>query len=139
MDELPVSSSNLLRSDSVSVFLMSKKRPHTAETLARKLNYLMEKHGYSERDMEQKSGVSAKTINNMRNAKHRSAVENVDKVAAVFGLAGWLLIIPDMPDDLMESKNLKNTLKNYAAAGAEGREAIERIAEREALYNTREQ
>lgn len=138
MDGLPVRSSNLLRSASGSVFLMMKKRPHTTETLARKLNYLMDKHGYSERDMEQKSGVSAKTVNNMRNAKHKPAVENVDKVAAVFGLPGWLLITPDIPDEIMDSQGLKNTLKNYAAADASGREAIERIAEREALYNTKQ-
>lgn len=114
---------------------MSKRRPHTTETLARNLNYLMEKHRYTERDMEQKSGVSAKTVNNMRNAKHKPSLENTEKVAAVFGLDAWQLIIPGLPNNLIESKSLRATVNNYVASDNDGQAAIERVAEREALYN----
>ncbi len=135
MDALTGVSSNLLRWANASVFRMTKRRPHTAETLARKLNYLMDKYGYSERDMEQKSGVSAKTINNMRNAKHKSSLENAEKVATVFGLDAWQLIIPDLPNDQVESRGLRATVSNYLAADNDGQAAIDRVAEREALYS----
>ena len=114
---------------------MSKHRPHTSETLARNLNFLMDKYGYSEKEMERRSKVSAKTINNMRNAKHTATIENTEKVASVFGLSGWQLIVPGMPESLIDSKGLSNTVSNYAAADDEGRAAIERMAEREATYN----
>ncbi len=116
---------------------MQKKRPHTTETLARNLNFLMEKHGYSEKEMEKRSGVSSKTINNMRNAKHTATIENAEKVAGVFGLKGWQLIVPGLAADLVESKDLSATMANYAAADDEGRKAIARLAEREAQYNTK--
>jgi transcriptional regulator with XRE-family HTH domain len=116
---------------------VSKSRPHTTETLARNLNFLMEKYGYSEKEMERRSKVSAKTINNMRNAKHTATIENTEKVAAVFGLSGWQLIVPGLAADLVESKDLSATMANYAAADDEGRKAIARLAEREAQYNTK--
>lgn len=114
---------------------MTKKRPHTTETLARNVNFLMEKNGYSEREVAKRSGVSSKTVNNMRNARTTSTIESTDKVASVFGLDGWQLIIPSLPSDLLESRHLKITVSNYAAADTEGREAIDRLAEREATYN----
>lgn len=120
-----------------SVFPMQKKRPPTTETLARNLNYLMAKYDYSEKEMERRCGVSSKTINNMRNAKHKPTVANTDKVASVFGLDGWQLIIPGLPDDLIESKSLKQIVSNYAASDQEGRETVARVAEREALYNAK--
>lgn len=112
-----------------------KTRPRTTETLARNLNFLMEKYDYSEKEMERRSKVSAKTINNMRNAKHTATIENTEKVAAVFGLSGWQLIIPGLSPDLVESKGLKSTVDSFAAADADGRTAIQRVAEREATYN----
>lgn len=114
---------------------MQAKRPQTTSTLARNLNFLMDKYGYSEREVSSRSGVSSKTVNNMRNAKHTSTVENADKVAAVFGLDGWQLIIPGLPHDLLESKDLKSAIANYAAADKGGRDNIGRVAEREALFS----
>lgn len=116
---------------------MQRKRPHTMETLARNLNFLMEKYGYSEREVAKRSGVSAKTVNNMRNARTTATIENAERVANVFGLDGWQLIVPSMPTDLVESRHLKNTINNYAASDHEGRAAIDRLAEREAAYNTK--
>lgn len=113
---------------------VNPRRPHTSETLARNLNFLMDKHGYSEKEMERSSKVSGKTINNMRNAKHKATIENTDKVASVFGLHGWQLIIPGLPEHLVESKALSAVVENYAAADDEGRAAIEHVAEREAAY-----
>lgn len=129
-------SSNFLRAYAGSVFLMPTKRPDTSETLARNLNFLMEHHGYSERDVEKLSGVSAKTINNMRNGKHKATIENTHSVAAVFGLDGWQMIIPGLPDDLIGSKRLKATIANYASSDEDGRKSIDKMAEREALYNS---
>jgi transcriptional regulator with XRE-family HTH domain len=136
MDATTVRSSNFLRSVGVSVFSMPPKRPNTSDTLARNLNFLMDHYGYSEREMEKRSGVSAKTINNMRNGKHKATIENTDSVAAVFGLDGWQMIIPGLPDDLIGSKTLKVTIANYVSSDEDGRKSIDKMAEREALYNT---
>lgn len=127
-------SSNFLRKSMVSVWCMTRKRPRTTETLARNLNYLMDKYGYSEKEVERRCGVSSKTINNMRNAKHTATVENTEKVAGVFNLDGWQMIVPHLPQDLLESDKLKTALVNYAASDQDGRDAIYRLAEREAQF-----
>jgi transcriptional regulator with XRE-family HTH domain len=95
----------------------------------------MAKYGYSEREVEKRSGVSAKTINNMRNAKHKVTVENADTVASVFNLDGWQLLVHDLPEDLLESSSFRSMISNYARSGTDGRTAIDRTAEREAMYS----
>jgi transcriptional regulator with XRE-family HTH domain len=119
------------------VLCMTVRRPKTTETLARNLNFLMDKYSYSEREVSKRSGVAPKTVNNMRNARTTSTIENVDKVASVFGLSGWQMIVPDLPSDLVESRQLKSTLSNYMSADTEGRQAIDRLAEREAAYTAK--
>lgn len=135
MDKSTATSSNFLLTAPAIVVGMAK-RPHTRETLARNLDFLLKHFGYSERALEARCGVSAKTINNMRNGRHKATVDNTERVAAAFGLDGWQLIVPCDPKELLAGASLKKTLDAYNAADDEGREAIRRVAEREALYTT---
>lgn len=111
------------------------KRPSTVETLAANLDYLMRANGYSEAEVSKRSGVASKTVNNMRRGRTKASIENADKVARVFGLSGWQLIIPDYPLELLQDSGLASVVDNYAHSNAESRNAIKRIAEREAHYS----
>lgn len=134
MDELPAASSNLIRVRGDNVNAMPRSKDSTSATLAAGLNYLMEKYGYSEAEVARRSGVASKTVNNMRRARTKATIENADKVAKVFGLSGWQLILPGFPQELLGDKGLASTIKNYSESGPDGRDAIARIAEREAEY-----
>lgn len=106
-------------------------------TLARNLSYLMDKHQLSCAALAKRSGVSAKTINNMTNTRYNVTLDSVDAVARAFGLSGWHLIMPNLPADLIESRSLENLVTRYAGLPAEGRDQVERTADREAEYFAR--
>lgn len=129
-----MTSSNLIRKVGDRFSFMPKPRDNTSDTLAAALNYLMEKYSYSEAEVARRSGVASKTVNNMRRARTKATIENADKVARVFGLSGWQLILPGFPQELLGDKGLASTIENYSQSGPDGRAAIARIAEREAEY-----
>lgn len=111
------------------------KRPRTEETLAKNLRFLMKLRGWSEGDAARESGVSQKTVNNMLNQVYRAKVDTVDQLAAAFGLVGWQLLIPNLPQDLEAGGSLSSLIQHWADSSAEGREAVERLANREATFN----
>ena len=101
------------------------------ETLARNLRHLKQMREWSDATIAKKAGISAKAVNNMINARHSPNIDDVDAVARVFGLTGWHLIMPNLPDDLINSPNVGSLFTSYASADPEGRKVIDMIAERE--------
>jgi transcriptional regulator with XRE-family HTH domain len=124
---------------SVSVYDMGKKAPRTLprETLARNLRYIMKIEKLSEEALAKKAGVSQKQINNILNRQHAATIDTLDKIAAAFGLTNWQLMLPNLPDDLISSPSIAKLYKSYINSSDEGRELIDRLAEREAHYKTR--
>lgn len=110
------------------------------EALARNVRYLMDKSGMTETELERASGVSQKTINNVLWQRTSVTLDNVDKLASVWGLSGWQLIIPNLPDELIGDGSIAKIFRNYITSSTEGRKHIEMVAEREAAYtvNTHE-
>lgn len=105
--------------------------------MARNLHALMELHGYKQEPLAEKAGVSQRTIGNMLDPEGPATrIDNVDAVAAVFGLDGWHLIMPNLIEDLIDgSSGIAETIRNYLQASEDGKRHILRIAEREAEYN----
>jgi transcriptional regulator with XRE-family HTH domain len=112
---------------------MSNNKP-TRESLARNIRYLMKRAEWSESELARRSGVSQKSINNILNLVHSPKLETVDAIAEAFGLTGWHLIMPNLPDDLLTSRTLEGLVRSYVKASDDGRELINRVAEREAAY-----
>lgn len=110
------------------------RRPETTESLARNLRHLMRQNGLSEKALEKRSGVAQKTINNILNRVSSPTLDTVEKLAQSFGLTGWHLIMPSLPDDLVSSQSIEKLYKSYLNSSAEGRDHISRVAEREAHY-----
>lgn len=113
---------------------VTKANNKTRETLANNVNYLMEINKDSGESVAKRCGVSPKTVNNVRNTQHSVTLDVIDKIASAFGLNGWHLIMPNLPDDLKSSKQIEKLYSDYTKASADGRDMIEKIAEREASY-----
>lgn len=62
-------------------------------------------------------------------------MDNVEAIAAAFGLKTWHLLMEDLPDDLLQSRSLEKLTQCYKEATTEGRANIERIAETEVRYS----
>lgn len=105
------------------------------------LNYLIEHQAdgkWSQTKVGDIAGVSQRTISNMRDPEGPSpVVENVEAVAAAFGLEGWHLIMPSLIEDLESDTSIRRIYDAYMESNQEGRRHIQRVAEREAEYQHR--
>lgn len=116
--------------------------PTARELLARRLKALRLQRGWSQRDLMQASGVSQKTISNIEQAGKLDSnftFESAEQLAQAFDYQVWQLLIPygiDLGVDEFKQwvTGADRLLKNYAEASQEGRQFIERTAERESQY-----
>lgn len=113
---------------------MSVKRPATRETLARNLAALMGEMHWNQVELSKRSGVSQRQISNILRRETGCSIEHADALARAFGLQGWHLIMPTLRKDL-EAGAISLLIDRYAAASAEGRSAIDRVAELESRYS----
>jgi transcriptional regulator with XRE-family HTH domain len=109
-------------------------RPKPRVSLARNLRVLMESSALNGPEIARRAGVDIKTVNNMVNGRYDPRPEKVDQVAAVFGLSGWQLLIPDLPGDMLRNHGLPDLISNYVSANPDGRDNILRVAEMAARY-----
>jgi transcriptional regulator with XRE-family HTH domain len=110
------------------------KRPLPRHTLAKNLKLLMSAAGLKAPEIARRSGVDPKTVNNMIHGRFDPRPEKAEQVAAVFGLSGWQLLIPDLPADMLKNGTLEQLIANYVSASPEGRDSISRVAEIAAKY-----
>lgn len=97
----------------------------------------MAAHEDSTYTLGKRAGMSQKTVHNVLAGRHKVSVESADKLAGAYGLAGWHLLLPGLPKDLLESKSISNLYNSYLSASKEGREMIDRVADREAEYQAK--
>ena len=118
---------------------MAKRPPRLQprETLIDNLRFLMRQEKLSEDALGKRAGLSQKAINNILNGKSAPSIDTLDKIAVAFGLQGWHLIVPNLPTELLNSPSIEKLYRSFATASPEGRELIERVAEREAQYGSK--
>ena len=117
---------------------MGDARPDPREVLARNLRHLMGLKGWSQGRLSQKSGVSQKSISNILNREKQPTLGTVDKLAAAFNLNLWHVLLPGMPDELVDLPSVERLFVCYTKASDQGRHYINRVAEREAYYGQNE-
>jgi len=115
---------------------MASKRPPPRTTIARNLRALLKVHGMTSPEVAHKAGVDAKTLNNLLHGRFDPRPEKCEQVAAVFGLTGWQLMIPELSSDLFQNGRLAKLIEDYASADESGRDNILRVAEMAARYST---
>ena len=113
-------------------------RPATKESFVNNLRHLMRIKEMSQAELARQSGVSQKTISNILNpeVEQSPSIETAEKLAKPFGLEGWHLIMPNLPEDLLTSPSLEKLLNSYISSSVAGREMIDRVAQREAEYTS---
>lgn len=111
-----------------------KKRTSTPETLASNIREMMRATGMTKADVAKKSGVSERMIGYILSKERSPTVDVAEALGRAFGLSGWQMIMPDLPVQLAKNGLLERLVKNYSSISEEGREYINRVAEREANY-----
>lgn len=77
-------------------------------------------------------------IDYLLSGERTPTIEVADAIGRVFGVSGWQMIHPEFTADLARS-GLDALLTNYIAAKEDGRQIIEKIAEREAKHRPNSQ
>jgi len=113
---------------------ISMNKRSTSENLTSNLRHLCELYNFKPDYIAKKSGLSPRVIAYYLSGDRSPKVKDAELIAAVFGLEGWHLIMPNLPKDIQQTKNLKHLVKNYLNSSSEGRGMIDRVAEREAKY-----
>lgn len=114
--------------DSHKLFDMARERPATRETVARNLKALLRIREWSQAELARQAGLPTRTVNSVVNMEGACTVETAEKLAAPFGLHGWHLLIPDLPDDLVNSPSLSALVESYATLNHNSRELLNDLA-----------
>lgn len=111
---------------------MAKPRPKTRNILANKLRALMRAaDDMTQRELATASGVSQTQIGNIIRGENSPSVEIAEALAKPFGLTGWQLICPHIPDNYKHGAALNKLIVAYVLANDEVRHYLDMIAERE--------
>lgn len=81
--------------------------------IAKNVLALMEKRKWTQKQLEAKSGVSQTHISNIRRQANDPSTAILDAIGAAFGIPGWLLLIPDLPIEVLDSPEIPHLVDRY--------------------------
>ncbi len=112
-------------------------RQKTAQVLIANVRALMRANGMTVKALAAKSGVSERHIKYVFSGERTPTVDVADALAKPFGIKGWQLMMPNLPADIAKSGQLDQLIDRYAKSNEQGRDYIDRVAEKEAKYGNR--
>jgi len=89
--------------------------------LAANLIALMTKRGWTQQQLEAKSGVSQRHISSLRRGTAGCTTEILDSIGSAFGIPGWILLVPDLPVEVLDSPEVPLLIERYARGAAAAR------------------
>jgi transcriptional regulator with XRE-family HTH domain len=107
----------------------------TRATLKANLLALKDRRGWTQTVLEDKSGVSQRHVSSLLNAQVDPSTEILDKLGVAFGVPGWLLLIPGIPVELLDSQKIPLLIRNYIDGGPEEQALVDSLADRGAYHN----
>lgn len=111
---------------------VKQKRPAIRATLAANLLALKDRRGWTQTEVAIKAKISQRYVSSALNQQQSLSAEIVDALASAFGLPGWILLIPDLPVEVLDTQRIPLLVSHYIHAGQTGQKAIDGYAEREA-------
>lgn len=101
------------------------------KALAENVKKLMDDRGWNETQLEAKSGVAQRTINNLLKPERGISPTwgTIEKIAKALDVEPWMLTIPGIPLELLKNRSLARLVTCYMQADDKGREDTLRIAE----------
>lgn len=103
-------------------------------TVAHNIRRLLEIKKWTQGNLAEKSGVSLKMIGNIVNQKESVSITRLWMIAETFRVPPWFLLVPNIPDEMLERGNIEKVFRDYINSPQEGKEYITRVAEKEASY-----
>ena len=95
--------------------------------LSENLQYLMDRHSYSQQSLHRASGVSQASIRSMIEMQHSPSLSVIARVAKIFNLLPWQIIGPPSLLQGLPPKS-EQLINAYALCDESGQETILRVA-----------
>lgn len=100
------------------------------EVLATNTRTLMERRGWKQIQLAAKSGISQTHIGNVLRREVEPTSKIIAGLARAFGVPAYLLLVPGLPPEILDSREVPNLLQSYLEAAAQPLSAV--IARRHA-------
>lgn len=89
--------------------------------LAANLKMLMERRGWTQQQLADKAGMSQAHVGNLTRAEHDPTTSVLESLAAAFGVPPWLLLVPGLRADILDSPEIPTMIARYADFHSVGR------------------
>ena len=113
------------------------------DALVKNVARLMAERGDTQTTVAARGGISQRAVGYIATygkTHHTSpTLRTVEGLAKAFDVPAWMLLIPDMPLDLLAGHRLPDLIENYCEASSVGRDTVDRVAAAEARYGERGQ
>ena len=115
---------------------MQRAPGKTNEILVRNLKHLMETTGTSKQQLAKLSGVSPRMIAYLLQQERVPTVDLLEKLASVFNLRAWILLVENLPDCIEACRQLEQLTLNYLLLSEQSRARVLKITDEKARYET---
>jgi len=115
----------------------------TRGAVASNIKRLRKLHGWSQVELFKRSGVAQRTISNLEWLDHPEkedyspTLENLEKIAIAFGVEAWQLMLPNVPETLLDSKRLGKMVQSFLEVDEATRADLTRNAEEAFVHRPR--
>ena len=92
---------------------MPSAKESIRRTVAENLKALMAHRKWTQIQLEAKSGISQSHISNIIREENDPSTAKLDAIASAFGIPAWLLMIPDLPIEVLDSPELPHLVDRY--------------------------
>ncbi|WP_336357310.1 helix-turn-helix transcriptional regulator [Stenotrophomonas muris] len=110
----------------------------SSRTLADNVRRLMEAAGDTQAKVAKRAGLAQRSVGNVvtYGTTHETSptLRTVDGIADAYGVPVWMLLLDQVPLEVLQSPELARLIDNYIRAPASARANIDRVADAEVRY-----
>ncbi|HLA60932.1 MAG TPA: helix-turn-helix transcriptional regulator [Nitrospiraceae bacterium] len=88
------------------------------EVLATNTRALMERRGWTQAKVAAKASLSQTHVGNVLRQEVAPTTVVITGLGKAFDLPGWLLLVPELPIEILDSKEVPDLLQTYLEAAA---------------------
>jgi transcriptional regulator with XRE-family HTH domain len=95
---------------------MGTARDSIQEVLAANVRALMNRRGWNQEQLAKRADMSQTHVGNVLRKTASPTSTVIGKLAKAFGVADWLLIVPNVPVELLDSNEIPALLQTWLTA-----------------------
>lgn len=95
---------------------MATAKESIKDVLAKNTRVLMDRRGWNQVKLGQKAGISQTHVGNVLRKEVEPTTTVIESLARAFGLPGYILLMPGLPAELLDSNEIPALLQAWLSA-----------------------